>query len=425
MVVHAAFSPDGRRIVTASADYTARVWEAATGQPTSPPLKHEGYVYHAAFSPDGRRIVTASWDKTARVWDILSDDRNAGDLILLAHLSSGSRVETSGSLVPLTPKEFHDAWQALREKHPEDFVASDREVLAWHRREAEDCEAKRVWDWAIKHLDPLIASEPTSAGLYVRRADALTELGRLKEAAADDSKALELELPEDPEYWLKRGDACAKRSRWERAANAYSKAVDTMVGEPKREALVSLATVMLAKNDVGAYRKACADLLGHLNQNANFWDTEVTARTFVLAPNAVVDGEAVVNLVKRTANAQRTDTDRHLYLRTLGAATYRVGRYAEAVQHLDEGVKVHGKGGDPTDCLFLAMAHQRLGHTAEARRWLDKAINWIDSSTQDKPKDDSYGDQFGWQTWLALQVLRREAEALVKGSKPDAPPGRP
>ena len=69
-VLSAAFSPDGKRIVTASEDKTARVWDAASGQPIGEPLKgHEDGVTSAAFSPDGKRIVTASWDKTARIWD--------------------------------------------------------------------------------------------------------------------------------------------------------------------------------------------------------------------------------------------------------------------------------------------------------------------------------------------------------------------
>ena len=64
----AAFSPDGARVVTASEDKTARVWDAATGAPIGKPLQHEGEVYRAAFSPDGARVVTVSEDSTARVW---------------------------------------------------------------------------------------------------------------------------------------------------------------------------------------------------------------------------------------------------------------------------------------------------------------------------------------------------------------------
>ena len=66
----AAFSPDGRRIVTAAQDNTAQIWDAATGEPIGEPLKSD--VWSASFSPDGKRIVTASWDKTARVWDAAS-----------------------------------------------------------------------------------------------------------------------------------------------------------------------------------------------------------------------------------------------------------------------------------------------------------------------------------------------------------------
>ena len=65
----AAFSPDGTRVVTASADNTARVWDAATAKEIAVLRGHGDAVESAAFSPDGRLIVTASNDKTARVWD--------------------------------------------------------------------------------------------------------------------------------------------------------------------------------------------------------------------------------------------------------------------------------------------------------------------------------------------------------------------
>jgi hypothetical protein len=65
----AAFSPDGTRIVTASDDKTARIWDAATAKVITVLRGHEGPVNSAAFSPDGKRIVTASWVTTPRIWD--------------------------------------------------------------------------------------------------------------------------------------------------------------------------------------------------------------------------------------------------------------------------------------------------------------------------------------------------------------------
>jgi len=68
-VLSVAFSPDGTRIVTASWDQTAKVWDARTGSPQLELKGHTGRVTSVAFSPDGTRIVTASWDQTAKVWD--------------------------------------------------------------------------------------------------------------------------------------------------------------------------------------------------------------------------------------------------------------------------------------------------------------------------------------------------------------------
>jgi hypothetical protein len=71
-VNHAAFSRDGTRILTGSGDGTARLWDAATGARLATWEGHTGGVYHAAFSPDSARILTASDDGTARLWDAVT-----------------------------------------------------------------------------------------------------------------------------------------------------------------------------------------------------------------------------------------------------------------------------------------------------------------------------------------------------------------
>src|SRR5262245_851654 len=63
------YDNEGKRLVTASADGTARIWDAASGKELSVFEGHEGEVKDAAFSPDGQFIATAGEDGTVRIWD--------------------------------------------------------------------------------------------------------------------------------------------------------------------------------------------------------------------------------------------------------------------------------------------------------------------------------------------------------------------
>ncbi len=101
-VLSAQFSPDGKRIVTASADKTALVWDAGTGNLLLILDDHKDIVSAAEFSPDGKKIVTASYDNMVRVWDAITGEhlytlKGHKDSVFSARFSPDSRKIVSAS----------------------------------------------------------------------------------------------------------------------------------------------------------------------------------------------------------------------------------------------------------------------------------------------------------------------------------------
>ncbi|MBI1880098.1 MAG: hypothetical protein HYR94_18075, partial [Chloroflexi bacterium] len=97
------FSPDGRYVLTASADRTARLWNAQTGQEVRQFNGHTAQVNAAIFSPDGRSILTGGLDNTARLWDtetgqeVRQFNGHTGGVWGIAFTPDGHQIITSDS----------------------------------------------------------------------------------------------------------------------------------------------------------------------------------------------------------------------------------------------------------------------------------------------------------------------------------------
>jgi WD40 repeat protein/tetratricopeptide (TPR) repeat protein len=380
-------SSDGRRLLVTcgtgalfSQDPAfSQVLDVATGWPVTPPLWRERFIEDALISPDGRRVVTTSRLGGAVLWDLKPDERSLDDLIRMTEILSGTRVDNTGTAVPISTSELQEAHEALLRKAPGTFTATPEQVLGWHHQQAQVCEAAGSWDAAVKHLDRLIEDGPRVDALAFRRGFAHAELGHLQAAARD------LDIRRLAEH--------DESSIWYRAA-----------------------LVHLAGGDRNGYRAACAGILKHFGgANASGVRAVFTAWTCALAPDALEDLAPALALAERLQAEQPKDP---MAATALGALLYRAGRFAEAVARLDaaEQLPEDRRTSPIYGWLFLAMAHHHLGHADEARRWLDRAAAAIDKAITDHSDG---AEPLQLQRRLTLTLLRAEAEALL--GLPDLP----
>ncbi|MFI5458497.1 MAG: tetratricopeptide repeat protein [Isosphaerales bacterium] len=128
-----------------------------------------------------------------------------------------------------------------------------------------------------------------------------------------------------------------------------------------------------------------------------------------MAPIEVDDVRAVLALAEVQQKAQPQAADA---VRNLGRTLYRAGRFPDAVQRLDEALTLQKAGDFPTffDLAFLAMAHHRLGHQDQARRFLADAEKVLEQVETPGSKP------LPWYARVSLKRLKKEAESLVGGT---------
>jgi tetratricopeptide (TPR) repeat protein len=266
------------------------------------------------------------------------------------------------------------------------------------------------------------------------------QLGRWTDAAPASARAVKLG-PKDGSAWYLQGIVEQNRRAFDKAADSFSQAIErgadgwaaranrgiawAEMGQWEKasrdlekagqlpNALVTvgyhLALVRLQVADKEGYRRACAELVKGLGRAGNPALATWVADACILTPDAGVDLEPVLRWLERGA-AQ--SSNKYIYLHRLGQALYRTGQSEAAVRELNKALPLRApEGWAVEDWLFLAMAHQRLGHSADARKWRDKATDWMTREIRQRPH---WAVPLHWTVRLKLLTLEREAENLLK-----------
>jgi WD40 repeat protein len=102
VIFSVAFSPDGKRLVSASFDHTLRLWDIDRQQQIHTYTHHSDFVYAVAFSPSGKAIVSASKDRTVQLFDaetgksLFTFSGMEQDVMAVAFSPDGKGIVSSG-----------------------------------------------------------------------------------------------------------------------------------------------------------------------------------------------------------------------------------------------------------------------------------------------------------------------------------------
>lgn len=232
------------------------------------------------------------------------------------------------------------------------------------------------------------------------------------------SQAIELR-PDLPQTWEARGELLYLRlGLWELAANDLARAFSLQ--KPSKfyrwwwNALLRFYT-----GDTAGYQKICSEMLDRDWMPGPYAFQLV--RTVSLDPDNAYGGRRLLDVAQRITESDPNE-GAHWYLQAL--VLLRAGRPAEAVECCQRSLQTPSRYvRSEVNYPILAIAHQALGQSDEARQALDRAQDILDEWTQLRcePGPDAWIDSLGasahWPVscwdWLEFELYLREARGAL------------
>ncbi|MGE3817820.1 MAG: protein kinase [Isosphaeraceae bacterium] len=434
-------SPDGtyaaERINWVGPDFKSRsggyilsnsieVRDAATGKPIHALVGHSAEINCFRFSPDSRRLTSASNDGTIKLWDLVTGQNvftlrgHAAGVLSLVYTDDGHRLVSGGiegvvrvwDASPLPEAILREAEARYRSR------AGAFDDLKSMRRQSPTHElysARGQWDVAIPQLRQAVRRKPEDFGLQSRLVVGLRRAGKSQEFLAASEVLLQrFEDTNEPEVAEALACLHAVEGRWGPALNAIRRASGRSEDDPLHWAIQILG--LWEGEDVEGARRAASRLLDLHKDSTDPRITIDVVLACALAPGVVDDTQGLIRLARRAADGDE-GVNRPDALTALGASLYRAGRFQEAARILEDAIVARNGSTTPRDVAFLTMAHHRLGHRAERQIWLSKLKTFVPKTVH----------AFTWRNDVEPLILLREAESLAAGrARPgDGPQVRP
>jgi WD40 repeat protein/serine/threonine protein kinase len=431
-------SGDGRTVAWAEPEGdTGQVivlLNVATGQQTRVDLRSQAdvpaVVRFLALSPDGKRLVsqhagvTLLWDlsgpqsmpiptranEAGRWWDIVAFSADGKELA----------VGFGSNEIAIVAAQTGERKCTLRGGHAGfilclAFAADGRTLVS-----GSDDGTVRLWDpktgdlrstfTGHRDLVTSLAISPDGAAIASCSLDQTVRVWRA---------ATQAEVSQDPGYGqdlASRGETQLRAGNWKQAAADLSQALDLLPpGTPDwHEGAYRLAFVLVYLGEVEKYQALCRRTVRDFHNTTNLQLARRTAVMCLFAGTAH-DRDILDQAGKLADLAIAQDPKSAWTQHAMGIVAYRRGSYAAALDWFQKSVPglraMNSLGSVPsgaTDLLFSAMAAYQLSKTEEARHWLAEADRRI-GGTSPKAFDNT--------DWLMMDLVRREAEALLAGNK--------
>jgi tetratricopeptide (TPR) repeat protein len=285
-----------------------------------------------------------------------------------------------------------------------------------HAKAGQQERASADFDRYLSFYTRNVEVEPEDWSSWNRRGEAYFKLKLWPKSEADFSRAIGLDS-ENPLPWQNRASCHCEQGKWPEAAADLTRAI--ALGQNSYRPWHELALCHLAADNVAGYQEACRSMIAQFGETEDPLTAEFVAWSCALAPDALGQYGDAVLLGKKSVAESRPKPDARTYL---GAVLYRASQVKQAIEHLTEANQLIGESPDNVRSspaytwYFLALAHHTQGNDEEAGRWLATATAWTEEVLA---KHESGAAELAWNRRVTLQILRKEAEAMIADASED------